>query len=132
MVRGGCALSDPMKMMNDFFKNRPKRTLLESIDNAFRKTSAANFFYEVVENNQHFKIIAELPGVPKEDINVEIRGDEVYIEVKEQKHLTRTIGGVRTVQLPHYVIKEKMKAVYRHGVLEIQLDKKKPTRIEIE
>jgi HSP20 family protein len=131
-MRWVCAVSDPMKMMNDFFQNRPKRTLLDSIDSAFRKTSVAGFFTEVVETDQHFKILAELPGVPKEEINVEMRGDEVYINVKEQKHLTRKIGGVQTIQLPNYVIKQNMKAVYRHGMLEIQLDKKKPTKIEIE
>jgi HSP20 family protein len=125
-------MSDPMKMMNDFFQNRPKRTLLDSIDNVFRKTHDANFSIEVVETDHHFKIIAELPGVPKEYINVEIRGEDVFIEVKEQKNLTRKLGGIRTITLPNYVIKRTMKAVYRDGMLEIRLDKKKPTRIEIE
>jgi HSP20 family protein len=123
-------MSDPMKMMNDFFQNRPKRTLLDSIDNVFRKTPS--FVYEIVENDQHYKILVELPGVPKEDINVEIRGDEVYIKVKEQNHPSRKMGGVLTVPLPEYVIKRNMKAVYKHGMLEIQFVKKKPTRIEIE
>jgi HSP20 family protein len=125
-------MSDPMKMMNNFFQNRPKRTLLDSIDNVFRKTHDANFSIEVVETDHHFKIIAELPGVPKEYINVEIRGEDVFIEVKEQKNLTRKLGGIRTITLPNYVIKRTMKAVYRNGMLEIRLDKKKPTRIEIE
>jgi HSP20 family protein len=125
-------VSDPMKMMNDFFQNRPKRTLLDSIDNAFRKTPVAGFLTEVVENDQHFKIFAELPGVPKGDIKVEIRGNEVYIEVKEQENLTRKVGGVRAVPLPNDVIKRNMKAVYRDGKLEIRLDKKKPTRIKID
>ncbi|QGQ44155.1 Hsp20/alpha crystallin family protein [Metabacillus sediminilitoris] len=125
-------MSDPMKMMNDFFQNRPKRTLLDSIDNVFRKTHDANFSTEVVETDHHFKIIAELPGVPKEYINVEIRGEDVLIEVKKQKNLTRKLGGIRTITLPNYVIKRTMKAVYRDGMLEIRLDKKKPTRIEIE
>jgi HSP20 family protein len=125
-------MSDPMKMINDFFQNRPKRTLLDSIDNVFRKTHNANFSIEVIETDHHFKIIAELPGVPKEYINVEIRGEDVFIEVKEQKNLTRKLGGIRTITLPNYVIKRTMKAVYRNGMLEIRLDKKKPTRIEIE
>jgi HSP20 family protein len=123
-------MSDPMKMMNDFFQNRPKRTLLDSIDNVFRKTPS--FVYEIVENDQHYKILVELPGVPKEDINVEIRGDEVYIKVKEQNQPSRKMGGVLTVPLPEYVIKRNMRAVYKHGMLEIQFVKKKPTRIEIE
>lgn len=122
-----------MKMINEFFQSRPKRTLLDSIDDAFRKsTSTAGFSVEVKETSQYFKIFAELPGVPKEDIHVEIRGNEVIIEVKEQKLQSRRIGGVRSVELPNYVLKRNMKAVYKHGLLEIQLDKKKPKKIEIE
>ncbi|MBM7604809.1 HSP20 family protein [Metabacillus crassostreae] len=125
-------MSDPMKMMNDFFKKRPKHTLLDTIDGAFRKHDYASFGVEVVETDHQFKVLAELPGVAKESIDVEIRGDELVIKVKEQANQTRKIGGVRKVHLPDYVIKRNMKAVYRHGLLEITLDKKKPTKIEIE
>lgn len=124
---------DPMKMINDFFQSRPKRTLLDSIDEAFRKsTSVASFSLEVKESADHFIIIAELPGVPKEDINVELRGDDVVIMVKEQRHQGRRIGGVKSVSLPHYVLRQNMKAMYNHGLLEIQLDKKKPKKIKVE
>ena len=125
-------MSDPMKMMNDFFQKRPKRTLLDTIDGAFRKPGYASFGVEVVETDHQFKVLAELPGVAKENIDVEIRGDELVIKVKERADQTRKIGGVRKVHLPDYVIKRNMKAVYRHGLLEITLDKKKPTKIEIE
>jgi HSP20 family protein len=87
-------VSDPLKMINDFFQQRPKRTLFDSIDNAFKKTPIAGFSSEIVETDKHFKILAELPGVPKEDINVEIQGDELYIQVKEREFPTRKIGGI--------------------------------------
>ncbi len=126
-------MSDPMKLINEFFQSRPKRTLLDSIDEAFRKpNSTANFSLEVKETTDYFTIIAELPGVPKEDIQVELRGEAVVISVKEQKHQSRKVGGVRSVSLPHYVMRQNMKAMYKHGLLEIQLKKKKPKRIEIE
>ncbi|MCV9886285.1 Hsp20/alpha crystallin family protein [Metabacillus halosaccharovorans] len=126
--------NDPMKLINEFFQSRPKRTLLDSIDDAFRKNSTftASFLVDVKETSEHFKILAELPGVPKEDINVEIQGDDVIIHVKEQQHQNRRIGGVKSVSLPHYVLRKNMKAMYKHGLLEIQLDKKKPKKIEIE
>ncbi|MFD2216785.1 MULTISPECIES: Hsp20/alpha crystallin family protein [Metabacillus] len=125
--------NDPMRMINEFFQSRPKRTLLDSIDDAFRKTaSTACFSVDVKETSEHFNILAELPGVPKEDINVEIRGDDVVIEVKEQSHQDRNVGGVQSVSLPHYVLRRNMKASYKHGLLKIQLDKKKPKKIEIE
>ena len=125
-------MTDPMKMMNEFFRNRSKRTLLDSIDNAFAKPAPVRFYTEIIENEKHVKIIAELPGVPKGDIHVEIRGDEVFIDVKRQEHLPRKIGGVHRVPLTNDVIKQTMKAVYKQGMLTITIDKKKPTRIEIE
>ncbi|WP_175638044.1 Hsp20/alpha crystallin family protein [Metabacillus schmidteae] len=126
-------MNDPMKQINDFFQSRPKRTLLDSIDEAFRKSnSAANFSLDVKETKNHFIIIAELPGVPKEDIQVELRDDAVVITVKEQRHESRRISGVKSVSLPHYVLRQNMKAVYKHGLLEVQLNKKKPKKIEIE
>ncbi|WP_299094452.1 Hsp20/alpha crystallin family protein [uncultured Metabacillus sp.] len=125
-------MSDPMKMINDFFQQRPKRTLLDSIDQAFKKTTAASFTAEIAEDDLNFMINAELPGVPKNDISVELRGNQVVITVKEQKHPIRKIGGTRIVQIPDYVNNKKMKAVYRNGMLEIRLEKKKSTRIEIE
>ncbi|MBU7594682.1 Hsp20/alpha crystallin family protein [Metabacillus halosaccharovorans] len=125
-------MNDPMKLINDFFQNRPKRTLLDSIDDAFRKSHpVAGFSVDVKETADHFIMIAELPGVPKEDIQVELRGDDVVIRVKEQGYQSRRIGGVKNVSLPHYVLRKNMKAMYKHGLLEIQLDKKKPKKIEI-
>lgn len=122
-----------MKLINEFFQSRPKRTLLDSIDDAFRKSNhVAGFSIDVKETADHFIIIAELPGVPKEDIQVELRGDDVVIRVDEQRHQSRRIGGVKNVSLPHYVLRKNMKAMYQHGLLEIQLDKKKPKKIEIE
>jgi HSP20 family protein len=36
------------------------------------------------------------------------------------------------MKLPSNILKQNMKAIYKHGMLEIQFEKKKPTRIEIE
>lgn len=128
-------MTDPMKqkLINEFFQSRPKRTLLDSMDDAFRKSNpVAGFSIDVKETADHFIVIAELPGVPKEDIQVELRGDDVVIRVKEQGYQSRRIGGVKNVSLPRYVLRKNMKAMYKHGLLEIQLDKKKPKKIEIE
>ncbi|APH06476.1 Hsp20/alpha crystallin family protein [Bacillus weihaiensis] len=126
-------MPDPMKLMNEFFQKRPNKTLLDTIDGAFRKQSYASFSTDINETKEHFTITAALPGVAKEQIHVEMSGDTVVIEVKENREGSpRHISGTRTISLPDYVVKRNMKAVYRHGLLEIQLEKKKPRRIEIE
>ncbi len=124
-------MSDPLKMMNDFFRSRPKRTLLDSIDDMFKQQSPS-FAVNINETDEHYTIIVELPGVPKNDIHVEMRGNDLIIKVKEQEQSPRNLGGVRRVHLPEYVLKKQMKAVYRNGLLEISFRKRRPTRIEIE
>lgn len=124
-------MSDPLKMMNDFFRSRPKRTLLDSIDDMFKQQSPS-FSVNINETDEHYTIIVELPGVPKNDIHVEMRGNDLIIKVKEQEQSPRNLGGVRRVHLPEYVLKKQMKAVYRNGLLEISFRKRRPTRIEIE
>ncbi|MFC0273193.1 Hsp20/alpha crystallin family protein [Metabacillus herbersteinensis] len=126
-------MNDPMKKMNDFFQSRPKRTLLDSIDAYLsQKPLSNNIPTEIVENEHQFIITVEVPGIPKEDIDVEILGEDVCIKIKEQNHNNRTIGGKKYIHIPQHVSKANMKAVYRHGLLEISLMKKKAKKIEIE
>lgn len=127
-------MSDPMKMMNDFFQNRPKRTLLDSINEHFirNKYEEATFSIYIEENENRFIVIAELPGVPRENINVEIIGNELIVQVREVSHHKGKIGGKHVVKLPSYVMKRKMKAVYENGILRVSFIKKKATKIEIE
>ncbi|PAD66113.1 hypothetical protein CHH83_25670 [Bacillus sp. 7586-K] len=124
-------MSDPLNMMNDFFRSRPKRTLLDSIDDMFKQQSPS-FLVNINETDEQYTVIAELPGVPKNDIHVEMRGNDLIINVTEQKQPPRNLGGVRRVHIPEHVLKKKMKAVYRNGLLEISFRKRRPTRIEIE
>lgn len=122
-----------MKRMNGFFQSRPKRTLLDSIDAYLSQNpSSNNIPTEIVENDHQFIISVEVPGIPKEDIDVEILGEDVCISIKEQKHHNRNIGGKKYIHIPQHVSKENLKAVYRHGLLEISLMKKKAKKIEIE
>lgn len=128
----------PMKLMNEFFTKRPQRTLLTEIDNYFReKLIDPSFPIETHETSTHFLVTAELPGIPKEDINVRVLGNELIISVKkgkkEENQSQRKIRGAkRTIELPKYVVNQKMKATYKDGVLKIRLPKRRGKSIEIE
>ena len=91
---------------------------------------------DVAEKNGHYTVIAELPGVKKEDIHVTIDGAEVTLaaEIKREKevandervlHTERTFGKVsRSFSLPQEVDEAKAEARFRDGVLELTLPKK--------
>jgi HSP20 family protein len=81
-------------------------------------------------------VLAEIPGVKKEDIQVSVDGNQVAIsaEVKRQKEekqgektlrSERYYGKVyRSFALGQDVDQEKAQAKYENGVLELRLPKK--------
>ena len=92
---------------------------------------------DVSENDKAYKVRAEIPGVKKEDIAVNIDDNQVSIsaEVKEEKeekkngekmvHKERYYGNVyRSFTLPQDVDEKAAQAHYEQGVLELTLPKK--------
>ena len=91
---------------------------------------------EVTEKNGGYQVTADLPGVKKEDIHVDIDGAQLTLtaEVKREKeaaegervlHSERVFGKVsRSFTLPQEVDEAKAEAKFRDGVLELTLPKK--------
>ena len=101
---------------------------------------------DVYETEDEVVVLAELPGVNKENIIVDASEDSVRIsaevkkevEEKERGYLKREreyLGFRRTVSLPVKVDPKGAKATYKNGILEIRLpklEKKERVRVEIE
>ena len=91
---------------------------------------------DVSEDDKSYQVNAEIPGVKKEDIHVNIEGNQVSIsaevknekEVKEGEKLLRSeryYGSVsRTFALGQDVDESAAQAKYKDGVLELTLPKK--------
>ena len=91
---------------------------------------------DVAEKNGAYLVTAELAGVRKEDIHVNVDGAQVTLEaeVKREKeaakdervlHSERVYGKVtRSFSLPQELDEEKAEAKFRDGVLELTLPKK--------
>ena len=91
---------------------------------------------DVSEDDKFYKVHAEMPGVKKDDIHVNIDGNQVSIsaevknekEVKEGERLLRSeryYGSVsRTFALAQDVDESASQAKYTDGVLELTLPKK--------
>jgi HSP20 family protein len=87
---------------------------------------------EVRQRGNELLIRADLPGMKKEDVNVEIRDDAVILhgerkEEHEEEHegwyrSERSYGSFhRTIPLPEGAIADSAKASFKNGVLEITL-----------
>ncbi len=91
---------------------------------------------DVKENGNAYTVLAEIPGVKKEDIHVTIEGGMVMVraEVKQEDAQSRDdkvlrseryFGSVsRGISLPQDVDQSQAKARYDNGVLTLTLPKK--------
>jgi HSP20 family protein len=100
---------------------------------------------DIHETDHGFVIKAELPGVSKDDVSVDVHQNTLTLrgqrkheaEVKQDKYhrVERAYGTFqRSFVLPTAVDQEKVQATFKDGVLELHLpksDSAKPKRIAI-
>jgi HSP20 family protein len=101
-----------------------------------RAPAPTQFRMDVTENDKEYQVLAELPGVKKEEISITINGNEVAVsaEVKHEKDVKsgetvlraeRYYGKIeRAFALGHEVDEATAQAKYIDGVLELTLPKK--------
>jgi len=101
---------------------------------------------DIYEKNDFVVVKAELPGVEKDQISVEVkdgiltlRGErKLERDVKEESYhrIERAYGSfLRSFSLPVSVDQDKVKAKFKDGVLEVELPKKekaKPKQIKVD
>ncbi len=91
-------------------------------------------YVDVVDRENDVVVTADLPGVNKNDIKINVRGDilEISAERKTEKeekekgylrHERSYNRFYRSIRLPAPVEKDKAKANFNNGVLEITLPK---------
>jgi HSP20 family protein len=73
---------------------------------------------DVVEEDGEIIVVAEVPGVERDEIKVRIKGTELTIHAENQERPYHKV-----IQLPTKVSKEEAKSAIRNGVLEIRLKK---------
>lgn len=98
----------------------------------FTETEGWSPFVDIEEADDAYVVEAELPGVKREDVNIELVSDELAItgEVKEQKrkgalrrHTRRTGRFAYRVRLPAAVDPDKVEANLNDGVLTVRVPK---------
>lgn len=94
---------------------------------------------DLIDDGKSYKLNAELPGIKKEDINIEVSENDVEIsaETKEEKKEEDEKSGYikrerryskfyRRVPLPEKVDSEKVEAEMKDGILTVRLPKVAP------
>ena len=114
--------------MNHFW-NEPKQSFSPTI--------------EVKEKDNHFELIAEIPGMSKEEINIEIKEDTLTIqgerksktEAEKEKgyhYSERRFGRFsRSFTLPDGVNTSLIEATHKNGILTLNIPKPEEKKVEV-
>ena len=100
---------------------------------------------DIYEKDDNFFVEAQLPGMKKEDIKIEVENGKLFLsaenckenEIKEDNYYRKEIVKgkfVRSFLLPESVDKDNLKADFKEGILKIEipkLEKEKPKQINI-
>jgi HSP20 family protein len=118
----------------DFFSDFGKGYFVRPL--AYPPETELKMKIDVKEDDKSYTVQADIPGVKKEDIQVDIEGDTVSLraEMKQEKeekkgekvvYSERSYGMVsRSFSLPTEVDDKAAKAEYKDGVLKLVLPKK--------
>ncbi|MHC1567544.1 MAG: Hsp20/alpha crystallin family protein [Candidatus Syntropharchaeia archaeon] len=96
---------------------------------------------DVINRESEIVVRADIPGVDKEGISVELKGNTLEINAEKKKEEEEKGEGFikkeryyskyyRQIELPTEVDKERIDATFKDGVLEIKLPKKEAAEIK--
>lgn len=138
---------DLMKSMNQFFHEKPVKNFMQTMDDFFKNPFpfATSFHVEVNENAEDYIIKAELPGINREQIelnainnyikitihrlDIETREDDLQqIYQKKQAFQQST----RTIPLPFIIDESTIQASHTNGLLIVKVPKPKGKRINLQ
>ncbi|MDM5154801.1 Hsp20/alpha crystallin family protein [Bacillus sp. DX1.1] len=127
-----------LKQIDDFFEQTPLRDVIADMNHFFQKGNRlVTFPVDLYEVDEDLVIKAELPGIQKEQIQIEIQSEHLKILVKEdileeakeeESHnyyrRERSMSEAsRMIKLPYLINKKVAKASYENGILEIRAPK---------
>lgn len=137
---GDVARFDPFFNIDEWLKGFPMRPMSMDME------TAPQIKIDVTEDDNAYHVRAEIPGVKKEDVKVQVEGNRVSISAEnkqenEEKEGERVLyrechqgSSYRTFTLGSEVDASKAEAKYENGTLELTLPKKEgktAKRIEV-
>ncbi|MCA0402249.1 MAG: Hsp20/alpha crystallin family protein [Proteobacteria bacterium] len=116
-------------LLNDFFN------IQKQDDSSYIETSSWSPLVDIKEEKDCFLVLADVPGVKKEDIDISLENHVLTLKGQRQFERTeqhqgytrreRTQGQFyRRFSLPQTADDAKITARYAHGVLEIRIPKR--------
>ncbi len=134
-----------MKAMNDFFEHRPVKGFLENLDELFISSPFSNHLpVELKETDSKYIIQAKLPGIKKEQIEIDVLHQYITITVIHHETITTENEhqeliqhqdtmrrASRTIPLTKAIDTKNVKATYENGLLTVSINKLRGKKVDI-
>ena len=96
---------------------------------------------DLVDAGQEYRVRAEIPGIPKDNLNITVAASGIEIEGEAKKDIEEEKEGFvrrersysrihRNLPFPEEVIPDKAEATLKDGLLEVRIPKKTPTEVK--
>lgn len=127
---GDLARMEPLRSVEDFFRDFGLKHAMRDLQ------KEALIKLDVTETDQAYNVKAEMPGMKKEDIKVDVDGNRVSISAETKRESEEKKGETvvrseryygqqyRSFSLEHDIDDGKVEAKYLDGVLELTLPKR--------
>jgi len=130
-----------MRRLLDSFRANMEETLERVFPSQASLPALKQPRVDILDLGNALQVVADMPGVRKEDIELNLKPERVEIsaesstetERKEEDYTYRERGYAsyrRVIDLPADVLPDKAEASFKNGVLEVNLPKKEPTEVE--
>lgn len=134
--QSGRGFHSPIAQMDRLFDEMFKRPFFSLWSPRLTSGETEEFYapMDIYEDGESVVVKAELPGIRKEDIDIQLTPDSITISgqkrseqrVEQQNfyRLERSYGSFsRSCQLPVETLTDRARAVFRDGVLEVRIPK---------
>ena len=122
------------RMYRDFWGTPSRRLLPSGEGESLLPAQARQPFIDIIDGDKEIIATAEIPGLEKEDISINLTTDRLEISAETKKEEKKEEEGYlyrerhsgryyRAVSLPTTIDPDKAKASYKNGVLEIKMPK---------
>ena len=130
---------DELDIFDPFKKIRKQETSLSKFfdSNMEFDSFIRSPLLDIKDEGDKLKIIAELPGIKKQDLDIDLTANQLTLKAKadvkkEEKSKKKGYYSkerkfnsfFRSIKLPEEIIPDKTRAEFKNGVLELHLKKK--------
>jgi HSP20 family protein len=100
-------------------------------------------YADLIDAGKEYRVSAEVPGIPKENLNVTVTNREIKIEGEAKTDRQQENEGFvqrerayskisRSLTFPEEVLPEKAEATLNNGLLEVRIPKRVPTEVKLQ